>query len=145
MIGFCFILFIEKIYFDFHSFKNQNFPKNEIIYNEYINDQDIIEGTESFYNDSEGENENFHFKSEKNNFLKKMDLLKNNDLSNINNDEDYFKLNEIKKSNFHPDYKNVNFYKENPKKKNDINLIKKNLNQSSKLALYANFNCNFFL
>ena len=122
MIGFCFILFIEKIYFDFHSFKNQNFPKNEIIYNEYINDQDIIEGTESFYNDSEGENENFHFKSEKNNFIKKMDL-----------------------SYFHPDYKNINFYKENPKKKNDINLIKKKLTQSSKLALYANFNCNFFL
>lgn len=74
-----------------------------------------------------------------------MDLLKNNDSFNINNDEDYFKLNEIKKSYFHPDYKNINFYKENPKKKNDINLIKKKLTQSSKLALYANFNCNFFL
>ena len=51
----------------------------------------------------------------------------------------------MKKSNFHSDFKNINFYKENPKKKKDINIKKKKLKQSSKLALYANFNCNFFL
>ena len=71
-------------------------------------------------------------------------MKKNKSFISLNNEEDYFKLSEIKKNNcqINSNFKNINLYKENPKKKTEE--IKKNLTQSSKLVLYANFNCKFF-
>ncbi len=71
-------------------------------------------------------------------------MKKNKSFNSLNNEEDYFKLSEIKKNNYqiNSNFKNINLYKENSKKKTEE--IKKNLTQSSKLVLYANFNCKFF-